>query len=38
MLPSIAQQGENRKNIKWEYNLPYQECTYEIQEQGPALF
>lgn len=38
MLPSIAQQGENRKNIKWEYNLSYQECTYEIQEQGPALF
>lgn len=38
MLLSIVQQGKNRKNIKWEYNLTYQECTYEVQEQGAAFF
>lgn len=38
MLPSIVQQEEKGKNIRWEYNLPYQECTYEVQEQGAFFF
>lgn len=35
ILPIIVQQG---KSIKQEYNLPYQECTYEVQEQGAFFF
>lgn len=38
MLLSIVQQVENRKNIRWEHNLLYQECTYEVQEQGFFFF
>lgn len=34
MLLSIVQQVENRKNIRWERNLLYQERTYEVQEQS----
>lgn len=34
MLPSTVQPAENGKNI----NLPYQECIYEVQEQGVSFF
>lgn len=38
MALSTAQQVENRKNTRWEHNLLYQECTYEVQEQGTFFF
>lgn len=34
MFPSIVQQEENGKTMKGEYNLPHQECIYEVQEKG----
>lgn len=38
VLLSIVQKVENRKNIRWERNLLYQERTYEVQEQRFFLF